>query len=65
MKSREYVSQETYMRVDRLERDHTSLAVLPSSYEELVAKPDKLRVGFTASPLAVAELFDWEEEDDD
>jgi hypothetical protein len=39
---------------------------IPPSYEECVAAPAHLgpRVQFAASPLAVAEFLDWDDEDD-
>jgi hypothetical protein len=37
----------------------------PPSYEQCVAAVVSPRADYVASPLAVAALFDWEEEDDD
>lgn len=37
---------------------------VPPSYEQCVAKPSQARAEYVVSPLAMAELFDWDDEDD-
>jgi hypothetical protein len=57
------------MELKPLEHDDSSLPVslpvLPPSYEQCVAAVVGPRADYVASPLAVAALFDWDEEDDD
>ena len=38
---------------------------VPPSYEQCVAAPVGPRADFVASPLAMAALFEWDEEDDE
>lgn len=37
---------------------------IPPSYEQCVARAADPRAVYVASPLAVAALFDWDDEDD-
>jgi hypothetical protein len=46
------------------EHDRFSLPV-PPGYEQCAASPASPRADFVASPLAMAALFDWEDEEDD
>jgi hypothetical protein len=38
---------------------------MPPSYEQCVAKPVEIRADYVITPGAMAELFAWDEEDDD
>ena len=40
-----------------------SLLPIPPSYEECVATPKEAKADYVVSPLAMAALFDWDDED--
>lgn len=42
----------------------TILPIPPPSYEQCVAKPAAPRATYILSPLAMAALFDWDENDE-
>lgn len=52
------------MSPEPIEYPYTSLLV-PPSYEQSVAEPISLKADYVVSPLAMAELFAWDEEQDD
>ena len=51
------------MDMDPMEYDHRT-APVPPSYEQCVGSSFGLQADYVASPLEVAALFDWDEEDD-
>jgi hypothetical protein len=52
------------MSPEPIEYSYAPLLV-PPSYEQSVAEPIGLRADYVVSPLAMAELFAWDEEEDD
>ncbi len=46
-----------------MKHDHASASV-PPGYEQCVAKSIGPRADYVISPLAMAVLFDWEEDED-
>jgi hypothetical protein len=54
------------MELNPLENAHPAQPLfVPPSYEQCVAVVVGRRADCVASPLAVAALFDWDDEDDD
>ena len=43
---------------------HENFPPIPSSYEECVAKVAEPKADYVISPLAMATLFDWDDEDE-
>jgi hypothetical protein len=59
-----YLEEISIMSPEPIEHDRFSLPV-PPGYEQCAASPASPRADFVASPLAMAALFDWEDEEDD
>jgi hypothetical protein len=51
------------MDTDPLSYEHT-FPPIPPSYEQCVAPATGPRADYVASPLAMAALFDWDEDED-
>jgi hypothetical protein len=52
-----------FMSAEPIRSEQSSLPV-PPSYEQCVVEPTGSRADYVASPLEMAALFDWDDEDD-
>ncbi len=61
-----YLEEITSMDADPIEKDFDRWTPpIPPSYEQCVAAPVAMKADYVVSPLEMAPLLDWDDEDDE